>query len=866
MRQPPVWPSKILKLFCNPELYDEIVGDMEEMYVSWTRMYGERKARRLYIINTLKFLRPFIFKRLKRQPMTLNYFKVAWRSIKHNRGFATINVIGLTLGITSAIIIYTLVSHHLGFDNFHPDANNTYRVVLEFRGEQLSYTQWTPQPFGKAFKNDFAFGDKVVRLRAYRNVVVSLPDEPGNKKFEESESVAFTDADFFNVFNFPAIAGVTSALKEPNTAVITSSTAQKYFGTNDAINKLIRVNSRGTMIDYHIVGILANTPDNTHFNNQIYLSYENLKDYDAWFAGDDSWGSIASGMECFVTLKPNITREQVEEGLIGLVKKYYDETEEGKSVYKLQPLSEIHFDPLYGGTFSNRNLWTLSIVGVVLVLIACINFVNLATAQVLNRSREVGVRKILGSQRAYIFMQFITETGIIAMISLIAAGLVSYAALPIVNSVLGERLSIHLFDQWQLPVFVSGTLVFIVLASGAYPALMMTRFQPVRVLKGKMSAGGEKLSMRRILIVAQFVVSQVLIISMIVIHSQMEYSETADLGFSKDAIVMLPVPAGDPLKMKTLDQRISQVPGVVSSSLCYQAPSSSNNSWTGVHFAERPQDEVWAINLREGDENFISTFGLKLVAGRNLMRADTTREFLVNETAVKKLGFASPDEILGKRLSVNGKTMNGTIEGVVKDFHTESLHSEIAPVCIAINYGRFRNIAVKIDMNNTQSAITEFNRIWSETYPDNVFSYEFLDDRIARFYEADKAVLRLVEAVSVIAIIISCLGLYGLVSFMAIRKTKEIGVRKVLGASVSSILWLFGREFVLLIVIAFAGAAPLAWMVMNKWLEAFTYRVEVSPLSFVLAVACTIVIAVITVSYHSLRSALANPANSLRTE
>lgn len=865
MSSPPRWPMKIIRLFCNPELYDEIVGDMDEMYASWTRMYGERKARRLYTFHALKFLRPFIFKRFKRQPMTLNYYKVAWRSIRHNKGFAAINVIGLSLGLTCAIIIYTLVSHHLSFDNFHPNPENTYRITMEFLGEQKEQTEWTPQPLGKAFANDLPFGDKVARLRSYRTVIVSLPDEPGNKKFEEEESVAFADEEFFEMFNFPTVSGVASAIKDPNTALITRERALKFFGTEDVLNKLIRVNSRGTIVDYHIIGVLQNIPDNTHFTRQVYLSYENLKDYDSWYASDDSWGSVSSGMECFVTLKPNITEEQVEAAFPQLVNKYYDDIEEKKHAYKLQPISEMHFDPQFGGQFSDRNLWTLIIVGVVLVLIACINFVNLATAQVLNRTKEVGVRKILGSHRIYIFMQFIAETGIIALMSLIAAIIISYGMLPVVNSILGEKLSMHLFDEWKLPVFVLGTLIFIVFASGFYPAVMMTRFQPVRVLKGKMS-GGDKFSMRRVLIITQFVVSQVLIISMVVIHSQMQYSKNADLGFNKDAIVMMPVPNRDNVKMKTLSQRLAQVPGVQNTALCYEAPSSSSNSWTGIQFNDRPEDEDWAISLREGDENFVSTFGLTLVAGRDLLRSDTTREFLVNETCVKKLGFASPEEVLGKRISVNGRTMNGTIEGVVKDFHTESLHSSISPVCIAINYGRFRNIGVKIDMSNAQSTINEFTRIWSETYPDNIFSYQFLDDRIAVFYESDNAVLRLVESIAIIAIVISCLGLYGLVSFMAIRKTKEIGVRKVLGASVSSILWLFGKEFVVLIAIAFVVAAPLAWMVMDKWLEDFVYRIDVSPFSFLLSVVCTIVIAAITVSYHSLRSALANPTKSLRTE
>lgn len=867
MIRPPQWPATILRWLCDPELFDEIIGDMDEMFAMWVRMYGEKKARRMYVLHMIKFLRPFIFKKRTKysNAMTLNYTKVAWRNISRNKAFALINVVGLSLGLTCAIVIYTLVTYHRSFDTFHPDTEHTYRMVFEFHGEQLETMEWVPQPLGKAFKNDFAFADKVARIRGYRNVIVSLPEEPDNKKFEEKSAVAFVESAFFELFNFPTISGSASAISDPNTALITRSSARKYFDTEDVVGKLIRINMQGTQVDFHIAGVLEDTPENTQFRRQVYLSYQNLKDYNPYYASDESWGSVNSGMECFVRLNPGVTRQQVDAALPELVKKYYDDVDEKMHVFKLQPVSEMHFDPRFGGSFSMRNMWTLIIVGFFLVVIACINFINLATAQVLNRSKEVGVRKILGSRRRYIFTQFIVETGMVALFSLIVAGTLTYMSLPFVNSTLGERLSIHFFDQWQLPVFVLGTLAFVVFVSGVYPALTMTRFQPVRVLKGNITPG-KSFSMRRVLIIAQFAVSQVLIISMIVIHTQMQYSVNADLGFEKDAVIMMPIPNRDRTKMKTLAARVEQVPGVRDISLCFESPASSSNAFTNARFGDRTQDEVWEINLREADENYIPVFDLKLVAGRNLLRADSARELLVNETFVRKVGMASPEEAIGKRLSINGGTVSGTIEGVVKDFHMESFHNPITPMAIYIDYNRYRNLAIKINMSDAQTAINDFTRIWNETYPENIFAYEFLDDRIASFYESDNAMLRLVETVAAIAIIISCLGLYGLVAFMAVRKTKEIGVRKVLGASVPSILWLFGKEFVLLILVAFVAAAPLAWLAMDRWLEGFVYRIDVSPLSFVLAIGCTIVIAAITVSYHSVRSALANPARSLRTE
>ncbi len=797
--------------------------------------------------------------------MTLNYFKIAWRNITHNKGFASINVVGLTLGLTCAIMIFSLINYHLSFDNFHGDLSRTYRVVAEYRAEGVEKWEWTPQPLGKAFMNDFDFAEKVARARSYRTVIVSLPEEEGNKKFEESWNFEFVEPALFEIFNFELVAGKASALGEPNTAIITQQIARKYFGTEDVLDKLIRVDSYGKRVDFRIVGLLKDMPNNTAFTRQILVSYQNLKDYNEYYASDRSWGSFNSGMQCFVKLRPGVTKEQVDAAMPALVNKYYDGVDEKNYAFMLQPMSEVHFDTDYGAKFSYRNLWTLSIAGFFLLLIACINFINLATAQVLNRSKEVGIRKILGSHRSYIFIQFIVETGIIAVFSLIIACMTSQLMLPLLNSVMKEKLTINFMEQWQLSAFLAGILIFVVFASGIYPAVLLTRFQPARVLKEKFS-GGSGFSLRKVLIVAQFVVSQVLIISMIVIYAQMKYSVDADMGFDRDALIMVPIPTFDKTRINTMFDRVSQLPGVHQVSRCFESPGSDSNALTGARFGEHTEDEVWEVNLKDADENYLPTFNLKLVAGRNLLPADTVREFLVNETFVKKLGVASPEEVIGKPLAVNGGTMRGTIEGVVKDFYTYSFHEAIGPICIAINYERFRHLAVKVDMSESQNIITKISAMWNETYPDHIFSYQFLDEKLAKFYEADNAILKLVEIAALIAIIISCLGLYGLVSFMAVRKTKEIGVRKVLGASVPSILWLFGKEFAILIVVAFVAAAPLAWLAMDRWLQAFVYKIDISPLSFVLSITFTMVVAAITVSYHSLRSALANPARSLRSE
>lgn len=797
--------------------------------------------------------------------MIKNYLKIAIRNLKRHKAYAIINVAGLAMGITCAILIFTLVKYHLSYDTFHAQSDRIYRVISEFHSEEISYSSGVPQPLGKAFRNDYTFAEKVARVAVYENQLLSLPQSRDHKKFQEEQGVAYAEPELLDIMSFPLVQGdQNTALTEPNTAIVTQKIASKYFGNENPIGQTIRLDNR---FDFKVTGVLQDLPATTDRRQEIYLSYANLKDQNAWLAGDESWGGVFSGLNCFVRLKPGVTQAMVENALPSMSTKYYDA--EGAKVFrfKLQPIADMHFNPDLGGYVEKKNLWALSLVGLFLIITACVNFINLATAQALTRAREIGVRKVLGSLRAQLFWQFISETALITAFATIIAFGLAHLALPFANQLFESRMTINLFQDYYLLGFLVVLLVVVVFFSGSYPGLILAGFQPMQALKGKLAqkhVGG--FTLRRGLVITQFAISQILIIGTIVIADQMRYSQESDLGFNKDAVVMLPVPVRDQAKLSTLRSRVEQVAGVSESAFCFQAPAAGANMNTGLRYDTRTEEEVFSINMKVADSKYLSTFDLQLVAGRNIVPSDTVREFVVNETLVKKLGVKSPEEVIGKQLSVNGGTMTAPIVGVVKDFYNYSFRTDISPVCIMSDISRYQNYAVKVNTGNLQPTLAAIEKVWSETFPEFVYQHEFLDERIADFYALDAIMLQLIQFFAGVAIFIGCLGLYGLISFMAVQKTKEIGVRKVLGASVENILWLFGKEFVRLVIIAFVLAAPLAWWVMTKWLAEFKYKIELGAGIFALAIAATLLIAAITVGYRSLRAALMNPVRSLRSE
>ncbi|MGC3945026.1 MAG: ABC transporter permease [Chryseolinea sp.] len=785
--------------------------------------------------------------------MITNYISLAARTIRRSTSYTLVNVLGLTFGITCAIIIFSLVHYHLSFDTFHKDGDRIYRFVTEEHRDDVEYEVAVPPVFGKAFREDYTFGEKVARVCA-ANSLLSFETHGTQHKFQED--IAFTEASYLDIFNFPLISG-TNALDQPGTAIISERVARKFFGEEPALGKVFRFENRS---DFRVVAIMADLPGNTDLRSDILLTYQNIKDHSQWYAADDAWSGIASSIKTYTRLRPGVDPGDVEKEISGYVKKYRAKASNVHH-YKLQPLADLHFSSLYNGVISKTILWVLSIIGFFLVLTACLNFVNLATAQSVSRSREVGVRKALGGLRMQLFWQFTMETSVIVFLSFFVSLALATALIPMVNDLLETRIDLSLSDP-MLWGFIGIMIAIVTLLAGAYPGIVLSSFKPVQALKG-VQTGSETLNIRRILITTQFSITHMLLIGLIVVLSQVSYFHNSDLGYEKKSIVILPMGSHDQ-KSKTLKEQFMKLPNVEQVTLCYSAPAAPYSWETSFVYDHRSDDASFGTRFKAGDEDYLSTFNLELVSGRNLSPSDTIREFLVNETFVSRLGETS-ESVLGKNIAFNDR-YNGAIVGVLADYQDESLHTAINPVMMTSSLNYSQVYAVKINMNEMSGTLAALDKTWSATYPDQLFAYDFLDDQIANFYKTEDRMLGVVEVFAFIALIVGCIGLYGLASFMASRKTKEIGIRKVLGGSVQHIVWLFWREFGLLVLFAFLVAAPASGMLMSTWLSNYPNRINMGAWIFGLDLLIVVVVVLITVGFRTVKAARMNPAGALRTE
>jgi putative ABC transport system permease protein len=869
---PPKLFHRLFRWYCDPAIADYIEGDLMEVYIRRVKKNGKKRADLRFIIDVILLFRPGIIKSQElHQPTTTtgmfkSYFKIGWRNLYRNKAYAFINVVGLGLSMTCGIFIFSLINNNLSFDNFHPDSDRVYRVVTELHRDGIAYRSNVPAPLGETFRNDYTHAEKIARIYTEYNSLVTVRKDNELLKFNEDQTLAFAEPTYLEMFGFPIVEGNRkNPLVEPNTAAITERIAKKYFGEKSAVGETFWLDNK---LAVTVTAILKDIPINTDLRSEILISWASLKLHDKWlFHETAGWGGIRDGMKCYILLRPGIPTTQVEEAMSAYVK-VFRPTSKNVHHYKLQPLNDVHFNASYGGPMQKSNLWVLGIIGAFLVITACVNFINLATAQALQRSKEVGIKKALGSLKTQLFWQFIFETGMITFMGVAIAAVVSYLITPYVNGYLNTQIPVDLFTNPSLLIFIAALGIVVTVVAGYYPGIVLARFQPVAALKGRFSQqniGG--FNIRRALIVSQFAISQVLIIGVVVIMNQVKFATQSDLGFDKEAIVMVEM-GQDSTGMvpEAMKNEILNMRGVEMVSSCFTAPASEDDWGNSIKLDNSTEEVNFRTSMKLADADYVSTFGLEIVAGHNLAPADTVRETLINETMVRKLNFSSPDEALGHTITADGGEMKARIVGVVKDFHDKSFHEQIAPIMITTLSEDYTNYAVKLKMADASAVLEAIEDKWLQHHPDQLFKYEFLDESIERFYNAEQTTLKLIQTFSFIAIFIGCLGLYGLVSFMVNQKTREVGIRKVLGGTAAHITWIFGKEFARLIIIAFVIAAPIGWYVMSDWLKNYEFQIQISVWTFVFAIGCSIVVAAVTVSYKVISAALRNPVNSLRTE
>nr|WP_299338532.1 ABC transporter permease [Allomuricauda sp.] len=794
--------------------------------------------------------------------MFRNYIRIAWRNLLKRKVFTAINILGLSIGFGSSVLIYLFLNYHLSFDKFHNDSDRIFRVVTEERRDIIDFEASVPPGFAKAFRENYEYADRVAKIVEQDDTILDAEVGGVTKKFKED--VVFVEEDFFKIFNYPLLDGSNKvSLSEPNTAVITENIALKMFGRTDVAGETFILENDKTI---KITGVLQNLPKTTFNRHEVFLSFANLEDFFE-FAASESWGGITSNLQCFALLKPNQNVEAIESALVELPKEHRPKSK-NKHIYKLQPLADMHFNPNYGG-IDPVLLWIFGIIGMFLIIIACINFINISTAQAFYRSKEIGVRKVLGSFKTHLFWQFLSETFVLSLFAILLGILLAALFLPSFNDLFKLQLSIRDLLTFEFLGFLVLILATVAFLSGSYPGLLMSQIVPVLALKGKLShndTGGNKT--RKVLVVAQFAISITLIAATFIISRQIDYAVNADLGFDKDSVVMLEVPAElEPIQFETLKERLNQIPGVQSVSACLSSPGAAENNWgTSVKFHNRPENEEFSIQAKIGDVDFLETFGVELVAGRNFFKSDSISEVLVNEKFGEKVGISNPQELLGKKLKANGESIQGTIVGVVRNFHDLDFAEEIRPAFIADNANWYGEIAVKISGVNTRSILQQVEQRWSQAFEGYIFDYRFLDERVAQEYEAEQRYLSLSKIFSALAILIGCLGLYGLILFFVGIRTKEIGIRKVLGSKVGNILALFTIDFFKLILIAGLLATPISWYLMEQWLQGYAYRTEIHWWIFALAIVAIMIITLITISYQTFKVAVTSPVQSLRTE
>ena len=798
--------------------------------------------------------------------MIKHYLKIAWRNLLRGRTFSVINIMGLDIGLTAFLLLALYIKDELGYDKHHEKAERIYRVSREFLSDDgstsLHLAQVAP-PYGPLIAQDFPEVERMVRMLETNATI-----RHGDVLFNE-EKVFFAEDGFFDLFTVNLVHGdARTALKDPFTIVLSAPMAEKYFGDENPVGKMMRVNNQGEMM---VSGVFEPLPSQSSMHPHFLISFSTLND-DRVYGVEQlrtNWGNNA--FNTFLLLPETYDSQQLVNAFPEFQNKHMGENTSKWSILHLMKLTDIHLhshtDSEIEPTSDIRYVYFFSAIALFILIIACINYMNLTTARSAKRAKEVGMRKVVGAQRGQLIRQFLTESLLYTIIALLVSIVLVTVTLPFLNDLASKSILLtNLFRPSFLAIIVA-VMLFTALVSGSYPAFFLTAFQPIKVFKGKVATDVKKGVLQQLLVTVQFAIAVLLIICTTVVYNQMRHVQDFKLGYSKEQVVLMPA-RGDSTAFESARQQLIQHAGITDVARSSRIP-------TG-----RLLDGQTAFVMRGGelapvgamikglaiDEQFIPTYQIELVAGRNLSRehpSDRTEGFILNESAIKTLGWDNPADAIGNVFAYGDQ--RGHIIGVTKAFHFESLHQQVVPLAMAMD-GGFGWWSVRMSGGDIKSALSHLESVWKARFPDNPFTYDFLDDRFSALYEKEQTQQVLFGIFAGIAIFISCLGLLGLSMFMAELRMKEVGIRKVLGASVMGIVQLLSKDFLKLVLIAIFIAAPVAWWLMSAWLDDFAYRITIQWWMFAVAGLAAVVIAVATVSWQAIRAAVANPVDSLRDE
>jgi putative ABC transport system permease protein len=819
--------------------------------------------------------------------MIKNYLKVAIRSIFRNKLTAFINICGLALSMASAIMIYLFVSDELSYDKYHTNADRIYRVTRIFfdrDGNQSLHLSSVAPPFGPLLKNDF--GEIELMARTLQNTAVIGLEKNGDMiSNTEANNVFVAEPDLFRIFDIKVMSGTPAEdFKRPFVVMLSDKAAMRYFNTTDIVGKRLRYNNQ---LDLEVTGVFETFPLQTHYHPDFLVSFVTMEDNNIYGRTglETNWGNNA--FTTYLLLAPGTDPAKIEARFPEFIDKHYgtyakanynvpaDFVASKATQLTLQKVTDVHLrshlDDEIEVNGNVNNVYMMSVIGAFIVLIACFNFINLSTARATKRSKEVGLRKVVGAFKNQLIGQYLSESVLIAFFALVIGMLAAIVTLPWLNQFTGKELSLDIIGNWKIFAGIVAFAVFIGLIAGIYPAFVISAFKPVAVLKGQQGSAKGKSGIRKVLVVAQFGISIVLLIATAITFEQLNYLNNRNLGYDRNQVITLTY-------YGLLNQSYDAFYNEMMKSSAIKNVGRSSRIPTG-----RLLDSMGGLRVMKGDslvqsgvglkyvgvdDQFFDTYGIELAAGRNFSKSvptDDSLAFIINETAARAIGWNTNEEAIDTDFQYGGT--KGKLIGVVKDFHFESLHQRVVPmVFISTKRSGISSLTVKISGDQMTDGIAHLEKIWRSTLPGRPFEYQFLDDRYKRLYEAEQKEGMLFTIFSGMAIFIACLGLFGLATFNTMQRVKEIGIRKVLGASVPSILRLLSTEIVILIVVANAIAWPVAWILMNQWLDTFAYHIDMNVLVYLFSAAAAIVLALLTVSAQTVKAAMTNPSNTLRYE